>query len=63
MMPEGHYQPGWSLIPPKEIDDRDPWSILGYSAPIVDCQWRWCYLEVLVYGTPISFEQGSGRNW
>ena len=35
VMPEGHYQmpPGWSLIPPKEIDDRDPWSILGYSAP------------------------------
>ena len=24
VMPEGHYQPGWSLIPPKEIDDRDP---------------------------------------
>ena len=40
VMPEGHYQmpPGWSLIPPKEIDDRDPWSILGYSTPklIVD---------------------------
>ena len=35
MMPEGHYQPGWSLIPPKEIDDRDPWSILGYSAPML----------------------------
>ena len=35
VMPEGHYQmpPGWSLIPPKEIDDRDPWSILGYNAP------------------------------
>ena len=35
VMPEGHYQmpPGWSLIPPKEIDDLDPWSILGYSAP------------------------------
>ena len=33
VMPEGHYQPGWSLIPPKEIDDRDPWSILGYIAP------------------------------
>ena len=32
---EGHYQPGWSLIPPKEIDDRDPWSILGYSAPML----------------------------
>ena len=37
VMPEGHYQmpPGWSLIPPKEIDDRDPWSILGYSAPML----------------------------
>ena len=36
VMPEGHYQmpPGWSLIPPKEID-RDPWSILGYSAPML----------------------------
>ena len=35
VMPEGHYQmpPGWSLIPPEEIDDRDPWSILGYNAP------------------------------
>ena len=35
VMPEGHYQmpPGWSLIPPKEIDDRDPWSSLGYNAP------------------------------
>ena len=35
VMPEGHYQPGWSLIPPKEIDDRDPWSILRYSAPML----------------------------
>ena len=35
VMPEGHYQPGWSLIPPREIDDRDPWSILGYSAPML----------------------------
>ena len=35
VMPEGHYQPGWSLIPPKEIDDRDPWSISGYSAPML----------------------------
>ena len=33
VMPEGHYQQGWSLIQPQEIDDRDPWSILGYSAP------------------------------
>ena len=38
VMSEGHYLQGWSLITPKEIDDRDPWSILGYSAPklIVD---------------------------
>ena len=37
-MSEGHYLQGWSLIAPKEIDDRDPWSILGYSTPklIVD---------------------------
>ncbi|CAK9109931.1 unnamed protein product [Durusdinium trenchii] len=37
-MSEGHFLQGWSLIPPKEIDDRDPWSILGYSTPklIVD---------------------------
>ena len=33
VMSEGHYPQGWSLITPKEIDDRDPWSILGYSAP------------------------------
>ena len=38
VMSEGHYLQGWSLITPKEIDDRDPWSILGYSTPklIVD---------------------------
>ena len=38
VMSEGHYLQGWSLITPKEIDDRDPWSILGYSVPklIVD---------------------------
>ena len=38
VMSEGHYLQGWSLIAPKEIDDRDPWSILGYSTPklIVD---------------------------
>ena len=61
VMSEGHYLQGWSLITPKEIDDRDPWSILGYSTPKVDCRWRWCYLKVLVYGSPISFEQGSGK--
>ena len=64
VMPEGHYQmpPGWSLIPPKEIDDRDPWSILGYSAPMLIINGDGATTRSLFMVHPFSFEQGSGKS-